>query len=187
MHEVSGVLAMNRPEPDTAEQELVRQAQDGDVAAFEALYRQHVGRVYALCLRMTGQPALADDCVQEAFIKAWDKLSSFRGQSAFGTWVHRIAVNQVLGQIRSSQRRGAHLELLSNQMADSSTPAPDGSDADLERAINRLPVGAREVLVMCGICGYSHDETASMLGIAVGTSKAQLHRARRLLRDQLDY
>ncbi len=178
--------SMTEPDPRLDEQNLVGRAQQGDVAAFETLYRQHVGRVFALCLRMTGQPALADDCVQEAFIKAWSKLSGFRGQSAFGTWLHRIAVNQVLGQKRSSQRQGAHLEVLAGEFKERSEPASDGQEFDLENAIARLPAGARDVLLLCGVYGYSHEETAGMLGIATGTSKAQLHRARRLLKDQMD-
>ena len=111
------LVAVSMTEPDSrqAEKDLVVRARQGEQAAFEMLYRQHVGRVYALCLRMTGQPALADDCVQEAFIRAWRKLPEFRGQSAFGTWIHRIAVNQVLGHKRSSKRQGAHLELRARQ------------------------------------------------------------------------
>ncbi len=179
-------LSMTEPDSRQAEKDLVSRAQGGEQAAFEALYRMHVGRVYALCLRMTGQPALADDCVQEAFIRAWRKLPDFRGQSAFGTWIHRIAVNQVLGHKRSSQRQGAHLELLAGQMTGASTPAPESAGFDIENAIAKLPTGARDVLLLCGVGGFSHEEAASMLGIAVGTSKAQLHRARRLLKDQME-
>ncbi len=179
-------VSMTEPDSRQAEKDLVSRAQNGEKAAFETLYRQHVGRVYALCLRMTGQAALADDCVQEAFIRAWQKLPGFRGQSAFGTWIHRIAVNQVLGHKRSSRRQGAHLELLASQMTDASTPAPDTAGFDIEIAITKLPAGARDVLLLCGVAGFTHEEASSMLGIAVGTSKAQLHRARRLLKDQMD-
>lgn len=179
-------VSMTEPDPRQTEKDLVARARQGEQAAFEMLYRQHVGRVYALCLRMTGQPALADDCVQEAFIRAWRKLPEFRGQSAFGTWIHRIAVNQVLGHKRSSKRRGAHLELLAGQTAGASSPAPETAGFDIENAIARLPEGARDVLLLCGVGGFSHEEASSMLGIAVGTSKAQLHRARRLLKEQMD-
>ena len=179
-------VSMNEPDPRAIEKDLVVRAQKGEQAAFETLYRQHVGRIYGLCLRMTGQPALADDCAQEAFIRAWYKLPEFRGQSAFGTWLHRIAVNQVLGHKRSSQRQGAHLELLAGQMTGTSSPAPESAGFDVEKAIAKLPEGARDVLLLCGVGGFSHEEASSMLGIAVGTSKAQLHRARRLLKDQMD-
>ncbi len=179
-------VSMTEPDSRQTERDLVVRAQEGEQAAFEMLYRQHVGRVYAVCLRMTGQPAVADDCVQEAFIRAWHKLPEFRGQSAFGTWIHRIAVNQVLGHKRSSRRQGAHLELLAGLMAGASTPAPETAGFDIENAIARLPEGARDVLLLCGVGGFSHEEASSMLGIAVGTSKAQLHRARRLLKDRLD-
>ena len=182
------LVAVSMTEPDSrqTEKDLVVRARNREEAAFEMLYRQHVGRVYALCLRMTGQPAVADDCVQEAFIRAWYKLPDFRGQSTFGTWIHRIAVNQGLGYQRGSQRQGAHLELLAGLMAGASTPAPETAGFDIENAIARLPEGARDVLLLCGVGGFSHEEASSMLGIAVGTSKAQLHRARRLLKEHMD-
>jgi len=163
----------------------IRRAQQSDTRAFEELYRMHVDKVYGLCLRMTGNVSEAEDCVQEAFIQAWNKLSKFRGDSAFGTWMHRIAVNAVLGRMRKSKREQDRI-----QAAAEISPAPasfedSGNLRDLSNAVDRLPEGARHVFVLSGIYGYSHEEASKMLGIAVGTSKAQLHRARRLLAQQL--
>jgi RNA polymerase sigma-70 factor (ECF subfamily) len=163
----------------------IAKAQAADSAAFEALYRLHVDKVYGLCLRMTGNASEAEDCTQEAFIQAWSKLDKFRGESAFGTWMHRVAVNAVLGRMRKSRREQDRLRAVSeiSEMPDSI--GDSGGLEDLEQAINELPSGARHVFVLNAVYGYSHDETGNMLGIATGTSKAQLHRARRLLAQQL--
>lgn len=176
-------------EDGVSEALLVRQAKNGDVASFETLYRRHEGRVYALCLRMTRSPDRAEDCLQEAFVKAWRSLPSFEGRSAFGTWLHRIAVNQVLSLQRSESRKAGFLELVEERLEPSDNqPAQRdaGIEMDLEQAIGSLPPGARNVFVLFAVHGYSHDETADMLGVAVGTCKAQLHRARRLLAERLD-
>ena len=163
----------------------VKKAQRGDSAAFEKLYRLHVDRVYGLCLRMTGNVSEAEDCAQEAFIQAWSKLSRFRGDSAFGTWIHRVAVNTVLGRMRKSRREQDRIRAAS-EVTDAPLAIGDsGGLRDLENAMNELPSGARHVFVLHAVYGYSHDEAGSMLGIAAGTSKAQLHRARRLLAQQL--
>ena len=165
------------------ERALVESAQKGSRQAFEALYRRHVGNVYGLCLRMTAHRATAEDCTQEAFIQAWRSLPAFEGRSAFGTWLHRIAVNAVLAQ---SRRRGEQLGI-DGSAEDEAVALPDpsiGSDAaqlDIEAAIAGLPPGARQVLVLVGLYGHSHEEAAAMLGIAPGTCKSQLHRARRML------
>lgn len=168
----------------------VAAARSGDTGAFERLYRDYAGRIHALCLRMTGSRAAAEDCVQETFVQAWQNLDGFEGRSAFGTWLHRIAVNCVLGWQRAESRRpSGHLAVVDPDRPDpwgADPQAPDtGFDLDLERAIATLPDGARNVLVLHTIGGYSHEETAALLGIAVGTSKAQLHRARRLLEARL--
>lgn len=164
---------------------LLARARQGDVAAFEGLYRDCSGQVYALCLRMTGNSALADDCTQEAFIKAWQKLSTFRGDSAFATWVHRIAVNEVLSVQRRAGREVKYLEAVS-EAADAPAREKTGEALDIENAILKLPEGARNVFVLCGIHGYQHQEAADFLGVAAGTCKAQLHRARRLLKMRLE-
>lgn len=180
--------APGAPEAIT-ETEHVRRAQQGDVAAYEALYRMHISRIYALCLRMTGDRAGAEDCAQDAFISAWRKLAQFRGTSAFGTWMHRIAVNEVLTRKRRAGRERAHLELVDNEQEALRTERrsnPVEHRIDLEKAISSLPEGARHVFVLHSIYGYSHEEAANALGVAVGTCKAQLHRARKLLGARLD-
>lgn len=169
----------------TSEAALVARARGGDSRAFEALYREHVDRVYGLCLRMTGNVGEAEDCTQEAFIKAWDKLGKFRGDSAFGTWMHRIAVNAVLGRIRKSKREQDRIQVVAETTTSPTSIGDSGELRDLSDAIDRLPEGARHVFVLNAVYGYSHQESSDMLGIAVGTTKAQLHRARRLLAQQL--
>lgn len=164
---------------------LVARAQGGSARAFEALYRANVDRVYGLCLRMTGNVSEAEDCTQEAFIQAWNKLDKFRGDSAFGTWMHRIAVNVVLGRIRKSKRERDRIQVAVETASSPASIGDSGELRDLSDAIDRLPEGARHVFVLNAVYGYSHEESSDMLGIAVGTTKAQLHRARRLLAQQL--
>ena len=161
-------------------------AQQGDADAFHLLYREHVGRVYALCLRMAGNVAEAEEYTQEVFVRAWERLGTFRGESAFSTWLHRLAVNEVLQARRSSTRREARvLPTDSETMAQHAAPTAHAPMPELEQAIQGLPDGAREVFVLFEIEGYQHQEIAEMTGIAEGTSKAQLHRARRLLRERV--
>lgn len=167
------------------EHHWVRKAQAQDTAAFEALYRLHVDKVYGLCLRMTGNASEAEDCVQDAFIQAWTKLDKFRGESAFGTWMHRVAVNTVLGRMRKSRREQDRIRAVAEVSSVPDSIGDNGGLQDMELAINELPSGARHVFVLHGVYGYSHGETSGMLGIAEGTSKAQFHRARRLLAQQL--
>lgn len=179
-HEAEPVTVA-RPRDDM----LVARARRGDSGAFESLYRAHVDKVYGLCLRMTGNAADAEDCAQEAFIQAWSKLDKFRGDSAFGTWIHRVAVNAVLGRMRKSKREHDRVQAVS-EIAPAPESIGDSSGLrELEDAMNKLPSGARHVFVLHAVYGYSHDEAGSMLGIAAGTSKAQLHRAKRLLAQQL--
>jgi RNA polymerase sigma-70 factor (ECF subfamily) len=161
---------------------LVARVRAGDLDAFEPLYRAHAGRVHALCLRMTGDPALAAELTQDAFVRAWQQLGSWRGDSAFGTWLHRIAVNVVLMQLRGDRRRGAHDggELDADALAASTRPQDDAR-LDLDHAIAALPAGARSAFVLHEVEGYSHDEIARLTGIAPGTVRAQLFRARQLL------
>lgn len=172
----------------------VARAQAGDAEAFEALYRRHAGRIYALCLRMAGDPREAEELVQDAFVRAWEKLDSFRGKSAFSSWLHRLTVNVVLGRWRSRGRRRERVvafedlagsRTLEDAPAATVRPGQPGAGVDLERAIAVLPDGARTVFVLYDIEGYTHPEIAEMTGLAVGTCKAQLHRARALLRKAL--
>ena len=164
----------------------IKQAQQADTRAFERLYRMHIDKVYGLCLRMTGSQSEADDCTQEAFIQAWNKLDRFRGDSAFSTWLHRIAVNAVLGRMRKSKREEDRIKAAAEVSSAPASAADTGKLRDLSDAIDRLPEGARHVFVLNTVYGYSHEEAGNMLGIAVGTSKAQLHRAKRLLKQQLE-
>jgi RNA polymerase sigma-70 factor (ECF subfamily) len=170
------------------ERRLVAAAVKGSSEAFEGLYRLHAGKVYGLCLRMTGKRETAEDCTQEAFVQAWRSLPRFEARSSFGTWMHRIAVNAVLANGRRRTERvgtdasvedGLMLTLEDGEVGDT------GDGLDVEAAIASLPPGARQVLVLAGVYGYSHEETAAMLGLAVGTCKAQLHRARQLLGQRL--
>lgn len=181
---------MTEPAKDAMgdEAERVARARNGDVAAFEGLYRDHVGRVYGLCLRMTGNPATAEDLTQDTFVNAWRSLPGYEGRSRFSSWLHRIAVNAVLAQRRAPLGRnevsmtddeGGTMDFAADQQLDDTTPI------DLERAIAALPPGARDIMVLHGIYGYSHEEAAGMLDLAVGTCKAQLHRARQLMRARL--
>jgi RNA polymerase sigma-70 factor (ECF subfamily) len=166
----------------------VRAAQEGDAAAFEGLYRDCVGRVHGLCLRMTGNAHEAESLTQESFVRAWERLRDFRGDSAFETWLHHVAVSVVLTHRRATLRRLRRIETNDDlARVDGPDPAPRAPDArvDLERAIALLPQGARIVFVLFEIEGYSHAEIARELDIAENTSKAQLHRARGLLRELL--
>lgn len=167
---------------------LIERARKGDARAFERLYREHVGRVNGLCLRLTRDPDQAADCTQETFIKAWKALARFESRASFATWLHRIAVNTVLERRRKPAAREVSVE----EIGDVDTPEREWSfdtpveEAELEVAIASLPPGARDALVLCGIYGYEHNEAAQMLGIAVGTCKAQLHRARALMRERIE-
>jgi RNA polymerase sigma-70 factor, ECF subfamily len=167
--------------------EVVRRAQAGDEDAFEALYREQVGRVYALCLRLSGQPATAEELTQDVFVRVWQRLKSFRGESAFTTWLHRLAVNVALMAQRTTIRRERRVTPVDDlAVFDRGTPPKAAENLDLERALARLPPGAREVFVLHDVEGYGHAEVGKLLGIAEGTSKAQLFRARRLLREMLE-
>jgi RNA polymerase sigma-70 factor (ECF subfamily) len=171
--------------------ETVRRAQQGDHAAFRTLYQTHVGRVYALCLRLARNAAEAEDHTQDVFVRVWERLGSFRGESAFSTWLHRLTVNEVLQARRSAGRRTARVTLAADPADLETAPAPaatpgTASAGDLAQAIARLPEGARTIFVLHDVEGYQHDEIAGLLDIAEGTSKAQLFRARRLLREMLD-
>jgi RNA polymerase sigma-70 factor (ECF subfamily) len=185
----AGESEFERAQRAAAERRLVAAAASGSTPAFEALYRLHAGRVYGLCLRMTGHRETAEDCAQEAFVQAWRSLPRFESRASFGTWLHRIAVNAVLAHAR---RRGEQLgggASIEDELAETLADASLGeahSGHDLETAIASLPARARHVLVLAGVYGYSHEETAEMLGIAAGTCKAQLHRARHLLGQRLE-
>lgn len=171
----------------SSEAELVRRAQGGDMAAFEVLYRQSVGPVFAVCRRIGGSEPLAEELTQDVFLRAWRKLAMFRGESAFSTWLIRLAVNEAISGARRQRRWSARFTLgndLEKLAGASDGPSP-GLRFDLERAIQALPAGARVVFVLHDVHGYAHEEIARFTGTAVGTCKAQLHRARSLLREVL--
>jgi RNA polymerase sigma-70 factor, ECF subfamily len=163
---------------------LVQRACAGDTRAFERLYREHAGRVYGLCLRMTRDAHLAEDCTQETFINAWRALAKFETRSSLSTWLHRIAVNVSLER----RRKSTPVEPLPQEQEEGGTEWTLETPVEvreIESAIGALPDGARDALVLHALYGYSHSEAAQMLGVAEGTCKAQLHRARRLLRERL--
>jgi len=193
------MLMQTMPAPSAAESEvdpfdagedaiLVRRAAAADVAAFESLYRRHHRRVHGVIVRLVGQAgARAEDLTQEAFVRAWQALPGFRFESAVSTWLHRMAVNTALMELRS--RRSRPLADDEEDALDAlSTPDTVGRAVlgrDLERAVATLPPRARAVLVLHDVEGWKHEEIAEELGMAVGSSKAQLHRARGLLRTRM--
>ncbi len=166
---------------------LVDRAREGDARAFEFLYRKLVGRVYALCLRMARDGQRAEELTQDVFVRAWERLGTFRGESQFTTWLHRLAVNVVLQEGRSKGRRESREELVADPEAylGRVTREMPGTRLDLERAIAALPEGARTVVVLRDIHGYKYEEIARMQGVALGTVKAQIHRARKMMREKL--
>ncbi|HEX6833409.1 MAG TPA: sigma-70 family RNA polymerase sigma factor [Rudaea sp.] len=185
---------MNRPllEPVTAaparttDEALVRRSAAGDVAAFEQLYRAHVGRVHGAILRLVGMDrARAEELTQDAFVRAWQKLAGFRFESAFSTWLYRLGVNTALMALRGGGNETAVDDEELEFAAGGDVPFCAGERADLERAVSDLPPRARAVLVLHDVEGWKHEEIAAELGMAVGSSKAQLHRARGLLRRAL--
>ena len=165
--------------------DCVQRAAAGDVRAFETLYQTHLPRVHSLVRRMAGGRD-TDELTQDVFVRVWQKLSTFRGESAFGTWLHRLAVNVVIERFRSDSARRARLHDGEDIFDTLSAPArPRDVSLDFEAALEKLPDGAREIFVLHDIEGHKHHEIASLLGISAGTSKAQLHRARMMLRRHL--
>lgn len=178
--------AARRETAETADDDLVRRAAAGDVRAFEALYRRHVGRVHGAVWRLSGMnEARAEELTQEAFVRAWRKLDSFRFESAFSTWLHRLAVNVALMELRARDPEDTVEHDVLEAAAEPVTPFCAGERADLEQAVAKLPPRARAVLVLHDVEGWKHEEIGRELGMAVGSSKAQLHRARGLLRAML--
>jgi RNA polymerase sigma-70 factor, ECF subfamily len=193
-----GQLARQRPTEPVAwtEADAIRRAQGGDSAAFEFLYQLHGRRVYALCLRMVGNPADAEDLMQEAFLQLFRKIGTFRGESAFSTWLHRMTVNVVLMRLRKKSLPTDSLEETLEPDAENSGPKRDVGAPDLrlsgavdrvnlERSIDKLPPGYRTVFVLHDVQGYEHNEIAAIIGCSVGNSKSQLHKARTRLRELL--
>ena len=167
---------------------LVEKAKGGDPDAFEGVYRANVGRIHALCLRMSSDPQHAETLTQDVFVRAWQKLPSFRGDSQFSTWLHRLAVNVILQDRRSRGRRQAKEHSVENleHYATAATTSMPGTKVDLERAIAGLPPGAKNVLVLRDVQGFKYKEIADLTGVSLGTVKAQIHRARALVQKALE-
>ena len=164
-------------------------AAGGDRQAFERLYRAHANRVYSLCTRMSGSRAQGEELTQDVFVRTWEKLPQFRGESAFSTWLHRLAVNVVLNARKTEGRHASRTDdgEVDDERWDEAARAPMHIERmDLTDAIAGLPAGARRVFVLHDVEGYKHEEIAEMMGITSGGSKAQLHRARLLLREALE-
>jgi len=182
-HEAS----VDAPRLVVGDDELVDRARRGDVDAFEQLYRVHAGRVYALCLRLAADPVVARELTQDTFVKAWEALPRFRADASLSTWLHRIAVNAMLERRRGDLRRAARVSLADDEDETETDVAgivlaPDVATAiDLERAIAALPPGVRRAFVLHDVEGFTHEEIATMTGLAAGTLRAQLFRARQLL------
>jgi len=172
--------------PGVADREDVVRARAGDTRAFERVYRRHVARIHGLTRRMMGQE-WADELTQDVFVRAWEKLGTFRGEAAFGTWLYRLAINVVLTRrawLGTQRRRLDDQEDTLGSVP--ARPAMTDMGMDFETAMERLPEGAREVFVLHDVEGYKHGEIAGMLGVTSGTTKAQLHRARMMLRKHLE-
>jgi RNA polymerase sigma-70 factor, ECF subfamily len=181
-HSATGV------EGEAAELELLSLARARDGAAFEGLYRAHRGRVYALALRLTADPHEAEEAAQEAFIHAWRALPGFRGDSSFATWLHSLTVRVCLSLRRGARRRRVHLEAgadLDRFETEARRVLPETA-LGLERAVAALPLRARATLVLHDVYGYRYTEIAHLMGITLGTVKAQLHRARRLVMKEIE-
>jgi len=167
-------------------------AATGDRLAFERLYRVHMNRVFSLCARMVTDRVRAEELTQDVFVRAWEKLHLFRGESSFATWLHRLAVNVVLNDRKTEGRKRSRFEEEDEETGMDGfagvvgMPLAPGDLLDLEQAITRLPPGARRVFTLHDVEGYKHEEIAEMLGVTTGATKAQLHRARLLLREALN-
>jgi len=183
-----------QPQARLSEAEAIEKAKQGDAQAFEVLYNLHKRRVYSLCLRMTANAAEAEDLTQEAFLQLYRKIATFRGESAFSTWLHRMAVNVVLMRLRKKGLPVVPLEETIETEEEAPKKELGGEDAklagsierlQLERAIERLPPGYRTIFVLHDVEGYEHNEIAGIVGCSIGNSKSQLHKARLKLRDFL--
>jgi RNA polymerase sigma-70 factor (ECF subfamily) len=181
--------AATETNPKVSDFELAQRSAAGDREAFEQLYHRHFRRVFALCLRMTSNPSTAEDLTQEVFIHLFNKIGSFRGDSAFTTWLHRMTVNHVLMYFRKSSTRSELLTMEGEtpvqivRGTENQDKMPIVDRIALEKAISELPPGYRSVFVLHDVEGYEHEEIGRMLGCSTGTSKSQLHKARLKLRD----
>ena len=174
-------------EPKEASPDLIAEARSGNKSAFEDIYRIHVGRVYGICLRILGDHFRAEEVTQQIFIRLWEKIALFRGESSFSSWLYRLAVNTALNDLKASASRPPGVSSLEDLQTESAHQGCCSQEAqmDLDNAIAALPPGARVVFVLHEIEGLNHRDIGEKLGLSNGTSKAQLSRARKLLREAL--
>lgn len=168
-------------------QELIERCKHGDKAAFQRLYQLHVGRVYALCKKLTGRDSLAEEATQEVFVQVWKKLSNYRGDSQFSTWLHRVASNVTISYLRSQKNFWKQMFNIDDEVGSQLVAESDTHSVPFEQYVMRLPERARLVFVLHAIEGYRHEEIAGMMNIASGSSKAQFHRAKQLLKEWMGY
>ena len=166
-----------------SENELISKAKRGDKQAFRSLYDEHIGRVYALCYRLTGEKGMAEDASQEVFIQLWRKLGNFDGQSQFSTWLHSVTANITISYMRKQKGWVQRMFNLESSGINEMPAEGNSTDVDLEALVIRLPERARMVFVLHALEGYRHEDIANMLNMAVGSSKAQFFRAKQLLKD----
>lgn len=192
---------MEAPKPHSFDSpsliETIRMAQRGDAAAFEFIYRLHCRRVYALCLRIARDPNEAEDLTQEAFLQLFRKIDTFRGESAFSSWLYRLTANIALMRFRKKKLNSTSLDQLTTNDAEKSAPREEFGATDLrltglfdrvnlQKAIDQLPEGCKALFILHDVKGYQHNEIAKMVGCPIGTSKSQVHRARKRLRKILE-
>ena len=185
-------LIANQTESNLTEAEAIKQAHEGDAAAFEFLYKAHCRRVYSLCLRMVKNPAEAEDLTQQAFLQLFRKMGTFRGESGFSTWLHRVTVNIVLMHLRRKKPTELLAEDLERTSPNGEGPREHGASdtsmlgaidrLNLMRAIRKLPAGYKKLFLMYDVIGYEHSEIAALVGCSTGCSKSQVHKARKRLR-----
>ena len=196
MESAAEIRGEREPSADLTEADAIRLAQNGDAQAFEFLYRMHSRRVYALCLRMTGNSVEAQDLTQDAFLQLFRKIQSFRGESSFSTWLHRLTVNVVLMRFRKKRCPEVSLDETFSTDEEGAAPRIEIGEPDLrvrgtidrlliQRAIDRLPDGYKLMFLLHDVQGYGHEEIAEILGCSIGNSKSQLHKARMRMRELL--
>ncbi len=183
----SSVVDASETFSQVKENTLIKSAQQGDKHAYHALYELHVKRVYALCYRLTGDRGLAEDATQEVFIQLWRKLTNFDGQSRFTTWLHSVTANVTVSYMRKQRGWFQRMFNIEESAAEYEPADASSAEVDLESYILRLPERARMVFVLHAVEGYRHEEIADMLNMAVGSSKAQFHRAKQLMKEWMGY
>ena len=181
------VVAAQHKFATKSEWDLIQAVQGGDKQAYNRLYREYIGQVYGLCYRLTGEKMLAEDAAQEVFIQLWRKIGNFKGDSKFSTWLHTVTSNITISYIRKQKGWLQKMFTIEDSVAINTVAEESSSSVDLESYVVRLPERARIVFVLHAIEGYRHQEIATMTGMAVGSSKAQFHRAKQLLKEWMGY